>query len=659
MKNQGIYQTSLRLALAGTLTASFVFTSQASAAERCEWIFFKPSALEMNLGVRQTGDAQKPIGLQVVNSRHKVLEDTINGLATWVLGRVLKLDVINEVGRKFLADTSPDPYFVKLARAFDLRFQVDEAVMTKNVPAKGPAIVVLNHPRNGSDGIAVAAAISKVRPDTKVAMTLFLENVPGMSDNAIFLNPYGGAKAREFNASRIKHMEEHLEAGGVIVIFASGEVSSKAPGSPDKPVDAPWKLGVARLLDAVPQAQVVPVYVGGEATPQFYKVKQQGIALKTTILHVRELANNVGRAFPLSFSTPIPGTELAATFGSDQREMMQYLRARVYLMNEQGNLLKKVEAKTAGRVLEPIASSADPALVHKDLIDTAPVVFKDEKKAIEIFALEGKNMSDRVWHELGIAREKSFRVVGEGTGKKMDIDVYDKHYTHIIAIDTNTHKILGAYRAGRVDQIMKDQGLSGIYSGNFFNHKALIEQKGSQMLELGRSFVDFEAGSKAIIALDRLWKGVTSYISVNPHYRYLIGPVSISNAYSTTSKLLMLKFLEKHMDTEMAQLISGKNPIDFRSQFQPEINLVAQKTADLKDLNKLVNNLDGESIPPLLISYGKLGAKYMAFDRDTAFNTVDGLIIVDLLSPEAAAEASKHFGDNWAQYLRFHGRSAN
>ena len=657
MKNNGIYQKSLRLAVAGTLTASFVFTSSASAAERCEWIFYKPSLLEMNLGVRQTGNAQKPIGLQVVNSRHKVLEDTINGVATWALGKVLKLDVINEVGRKFLADTSADPYFVKLARAFDLRYEADQSVMTKSVPAKGPAIVVLNHPRNGSDGIAVAAAISKVRPDTKVAMTLFLENVPGMSENAIFLNPYGGAKAREFNASRMKQMEEHLEAGGVIVIFASGEVSSKAPGSTDKPVDAPWKLGVSRLLQAVPQSQVVPVYVGGEATPQFYKVKQQGIALKTTIFHVRELANNVGRAFPLSFANAIPGTELLSTFGSDMREMMQYLRARVYLMNEQGTLQKKADSKTAGRVLENIALAADPALVHKDLTDTAPVVFKDEKKAIEIFALEGKNMTERVWHELGIAREKSFRVVGEGTGKSMDIDVYDKHYTHIIAIDTNTHKILGAYRAGRVDQIVKDIGLSGIYSGNFFNHKALIEQKGGQMLELGRSFVDFEAGSKAIIALDRLWKGVTAYISENPHYRYLIGPVSISNAYSTTSKLLMLKYLEKHMDTDMAKLISGKNPIDYSSQFQAEINIVAQKTPDLKELNKIVNGLDGESIPPLLISYGKLGAKYLAFDRDKSFNTVDGLIIVDLLSKDAEAEAAKHFGDNWDSYLRHHGIS--
>lgn len=654
MKNSGIYQNSLRLALAGTLSASFALTSTAHAAERCEWIFYKPALIEMNLGVRQTGDAKMPIGLQVVNSRHQVLEDTINGLATWALRRVLKLEQINEVGRKFLADQSADPYFVKLARAFDLRYSTDQVILQKNIPAKGAAIVVLNHPRNGSDGIAVAAAISSVRPDTKVAMTLFLENVPGMSENAIFLNPYGGPKAREFNASRMEQMENHLKEGGLIVIFASGEVSIKDPNSSLKPVDKDWKLGVAKLIQAVPEAQVVPTFVGGEATKDFYKVRQKGLGLRTTIFHVRELANNIGREFPLSFAAAIPGKELLSQFDSDMRGMMQYLRARTYLLNEQTSLQKKEEGVSA-RVLEPVAESVDPTEVHADIAQTGQRVFSDPKKAIDIFALDGRNMSDKVWHELGIAREKSFRVVGEGTGKPMDIDAYDKHYVHIIAVDTNTNKILGAYRAGRVDQILKDVGAEGVYSGQFFNHKALLDQKGAQMLELGRSFVDFEAGSKAIVALDRLWKGVTSYIAMNPHYRYLIGPVSISNAYSTTSKLLMLKYLEKSMDKEMAQVISGKTPIEFQSQFQAEINLVASKTTDLKDLNRIVNELDGQSIPPLLISYGKLGAKYLAFDRDKSFNTVDGLIIVDLISKEAEAEAAKHFGDNWAGYLLHHG----
>ncbi|HWU42142.1 MAG TPA: 1-acyl-sn-glycerol-3-phosphate acyltransferase, partial [Bdellovibrio sp.] len=221
----------LHFLFASILVASTMLNTSALAAEKCEWVFDKPALLELKMGVRQTENADKPLGLQIVQSRNPNLSATINAVATWAFGKILKLDAINQVTKRYLADESADTYFVKLARAFDLKYVVDENAIQKNVPAKGPAIVVLNHPRNGSDGLAVAAAISKIRPDVKIAMTLFLENVPGMSENAIFLDPYGGPKARAYNAGRMIEMQNHLEQGGLIVIFASGEVSSKDPDS--------------------------------------------------------------------------------------------------------------------------------------------------------------------------------------------------------------------------------------------------------------------------------------------------------------------------------------------------------------------------------------------------------------------------------------------
>jgi putative hemolysin len=641
--------------VASSIMASALFSAPAFAANRCEALFNEKAAalLEIKMGVRETGKAHAPIGLQIVDSRYKVVADAINNLATWIFGKKVRLDAINPVIKKFLEDKTEDPYFVRIARAFDLRYTLDEAVITKNVPATGPAIVVLNHPRNGSDGIAVAAALSKIRPDTKIAMTLFLENVPGLKDNAVFLNPYGGPVARAYNESRMLEMQEHLKQGGLVVIFASGEVSMKDPTSDLLPVDKEWKTGAARLVQAVPEAQVIPVYVGGQATKEYYQVASKGYGIKTTLFHVRELANNIGRDFPLSFASPLAGKDLIADFGKNIKGMMKYLRARTYLMNEQSNLKAKVESEK--RQLEAIAAAADPAVIHADIAKTGTLVFADPKKAINVYAVDGAKMSEQVWHDLGVAREKSFRVVGEGSGKSMDIDPYDRYYTHIIAVDTNTNKMLGAYRVGRVDRIVADKGIEGLYSYRFFDHSALIAQRGSQMLELGRSFVDFEAGSKAIVALDRLWKGVTGFINLHPHYRYMIGPVSISNAYSTTSKLLMLQYLGKNMEPTLAPLTHGRTPIEFTSQFKPEIDIVAEKTPDLKELNKIVTALDGQSIPPLLISYGKLGAKYLAFDRDKEFNTVDGLIVVDLLSKEANEEASKHFGENWEAYLKANG----
>jgi putative hemolysin len=648
---------SVRILVAGSLASGLMFTTPAMAAMRCEALFSAEAKalLEFKPGVRQTGKAHKPLALQVVESRYQIVADTINAVANALVGRTIGMNKINEVTAKFLADKSGDPYFMRLARAFDITYKLDEAALMKNVPKTCGAVLVLNHAHHGSEGIALAAAISKFRPDTKIALTSFLENVPEMVDNSILINPYGGGAAKAYNAPKKQEMIDHVKNGGVLIIFASGEVSIKSPNSDAKPVDKDWQPGVAQIVRAVPEVNVVPVYIGGESSTQFYKAREKGLGIRTLLLHVKQLGNNAGREFPISFSAPITGKELNASFGTKIRDMMRYLRARTFLMHEQSTLKAKVEV--AHREMLPIAESADPALVHADIANSGKLMFADPKKAINVYAVEGSKMSDLAMRELGIAREKSFRVVGEGSGKELDVDHFDKYYVHLLVIDTNTNKILAGYRAGRGDKIMAELGPEGFYTSQLFDHRAMLKARGAESLELGRSFVDFEAGSKAIIALDRVWKGLASYLSENPQYRYLIGPVSISNAYSETSIQLMMKYLERNIDPEFTPLTHGYAPVQMKSQFKAEIDIVAQNTPDLKELGKLVTALDGQSIPPLLISYNKLGAKYLGFNFDKDFNTVDGLIMVDLLSKDSAEEGAKHFGDKWTGYLEKHGQT--
>lgn len=48
--------------------------------------------------------------------------------------------------------------------------------------------------------------------------------------------------------------------------------------------------------------------------------------------------------------------------------------------------------------------------------------------------------------ELGRLREIAFRAVGEGSGKRRDIDGYDDDYLHLILWDEEDLEIVGAYR---------------------------------------------------------------------------------------------------------------------------------------------------------------------------------------------------------------------
>ena len=44
----------------------------------------------------------------------------------------------------------------------------------------------------------------------------------------------------------------------------------------------------------------------------------------------------------------------------------------------------------------------------------------------------------------------------------------------------------------------------------------------------------------------------------------------------------------------------------------------------------------------------------MNFNFDSIFNTIDGLILVDMLNPESIVELKKHFQSNWDKYAQNH-----
>ena len=50
--------------------------------------------------------------------------------------------------------------------------------------------------------------------------------------------------------------------------------------------------------------------------------------------------------------------------------------------------------------------------------------------------------------EIGRLREITFRDVGEGTNKSIDLDKFDKYYHHLLLWDREANNLAGAYRMG-------------------------------------------------------------------------------------------------------------------------------------------------------------------------------------------------------------------
>lgn len=234
--------------------------------------------------------------------------------------------------------------------------------------------------------------------------------------------------------------------------------------------------------------------------------------------------------------------------------------------------------------------------------------------------------------EIGRRREMTFREVGEGTGNSVDLDQYDEYYWHLFIWDITAECIVGGYRVGEGDQIYQQYGTHGFYINSLFEISEAFAPVLRQCVELGRSFVMAEYQKKRL-PLFLLWKGIVFFLMQRPHFRYLIGPVSMSKFYSDLSKSLIVAFVKaRYYDTEHAAYITPRKPFTVPLR---DINLQSA-LAEIEDIGALENFLehiepDYFRLPVLLKQYIRQNARFIGFNLDPNFNdALDGLMLLDL-----------------------------
>ena len=235
--------------------------------------------------------------------------------------------------------------------------------------------------------------------------------------------------------------------------------------------------------------------------------------------------------------------------------------------------------------------------------------------------------------EIGRLREETFRSVGEGTGKAVDIDEFDDYYYNMFIWDRIKKQVVGGYRMGLGEEIL-NAGVSKFYINSLFNIDEQVHPILKQSIELGRSYIVKEY-QKGYLPFFLLWRGILSVLERLPNYRYLIGPVSISKYYSDTSKGAIITFVKKYFyDEKMAQYFEPKTPFNYEIQ-NAEFNNFIEKaeSTELKDLEGFLNSIEPKHIkvPVLLKQYTKLNAKFISFNLDPNFSdALDGLMVLDI-----------------------------
>lgn len=110
------------------------------------------------------------------------------------LEKALLLDWINHLYREIEKSINPDLFLEKVIKLLQIQYRYEEKDFVR-IPRTGPAIVVMNHPFGGVEGILLASLLHSRRKDIKIMANYLLASLPELADLFIFVDPFDRKEA--------------------------------------------------------------------------------------------------------------------------------------------------------------------------------------------------------------------------------------------------------------------------------------------------------------------------------------------------------------------------------------------------------------------------------------------------------------------------------
>lgn len=555
---------------------------------------------------------------------------------------IMRLNKINKLYSD-VYDENSEAFLEQLIEALGVTIEVNQEDLEK-IPASGAFITISNHPFGGLDGIILIKLLSKIRPDYKVMANFLLKKIEPIKDYFLGVNPFESRRDIS-SAGGLKEALRHLSEGKPLGLFPAGEVSAYQADS-NSVEDKEWSVSVLKLIRKA-NVPVIPIYFKGSNSLLFQLLGFIHPMLRTVKLP-SELLNKKNRIIKLRIGSPIT-TETQDSF-TDIRQYGKFLRAKTYLLGSSLEVKKFfLKSQKAGKNVEPIAQEMPVEVLQKEIENIKDDYLLFSMKNYTVYCAPTIKIPN-ILNEIGRLREVTFRAVGEGTNRSIDLDEFDLYYYHLFIWDDDNQRIVGAYRVGKGKDIIDRYGVKGFYINTLFKIRKEMMPILYESIELGRSFVVEEYQRKPF-PLFMLWKGILYFLIKNPEYRYLIGPVTISGKYTDVSKELIMKFIRKnHWEGELAHCIIPRCKYSVETN-DPDVDVMVEASGDdISALDKLIGDIEPSSdkLPILLKKYISLNGRIIGFNIDPKFNMcLDGLLILDLFDvPMSTIESlSKEIND--------------
>ncbi len=555
----------------------------------------------------------------------------------WILMRLLRISTINRIYNRNKEKKDLE-FLNSLMEEFQIEFEIPEEDL-RRIPKQGPFITVSNHPLGGIDGILLLKLLIEHRPDFKIIANFLLHRIEPLKPYVMPVNPFETHKDAKSSVAGIKNALLHLKDGNPLGIFPAGEVSTYRDGK--LVVDKPWEEGAVKLIKKA-EVPVIPIYFHAKNSRFFYFLSKINDTLRTAKLP-SELLSQKDRVIKVRIGKPISVKD--QTEYQDINAFYEFIRKKTYMLANPFEKTQKILSTQNLKISSPPKKISSQKNVNSFIKEVQNLRDKDKRllisKNYEVFLAAAKDIPNLL-HEIGRLREITFRDVGEGTNKSIDLDKFDKYYYHMFLWDNKENCLAGAYRMGLGKQIYKRYGIQGFYIQSLFRFEPELYGMMEQTIEMGRAFIIKEYQQKPM-PLFLLWKGIVHVTLRYPEHKYLMGGVSISNQFSEFSKSLMIEFMKSHYyDPYVAQYIQPKKEFKVKLKDADKDFVFDAAKADMQKFDKVIDEIEPGAlrIPVLIKKYVKQNARLVAFNVDPKFNNaVDGLMYIKIVDlPESTVK---------------------
>lgn len=557
--------------------------------------------------------------------------EQLGSVSRFIAKSLMKLSKVDQVNQLFdrYKHLEAIEFVDAVLEDLGVKFEIPDKDL-KRIPLKGAFITISNHPLGGIDGLLLMKILWSQREDFKIIANFLLQRLTPLEPKVLPVNPFEDRKEVKSSLVGIKNALLHLSNESPFGIFPSGEVSSTKDGK--NIVDQEWSNEAIRLIKKA-KVPVLPIYFHAKNSAQFYKLSQLNKTLRLALIP-REVYTQKSRLVKIRVGNIISVKEQAEI--EDIQEFKSFLRRKTYMLSsayEKKRLLDVIpkQIKLPGRSpKEIIGEGALESILGE--VEQCRIL---EKRLLvsnnyEVF-LAKKEHIPNILMEIGRLREITFRLVGEGTNKAIDLDQYDAYYHHMFLWDNQAQKIAGAYRMGLGNEIFEQFGIQGFYLNELFRFEIEAQRIMKSSIEMGRAFIIPEYQQKPM-PLFLLWKGIVHCTIRFPEHKYLIGGVSISNKFSNFSKSMMIEFMKSnYYDPYLAQFIHPKKEFKVKLKDADKDFVFDHTKADLNKFDKIIDEIEPDNLrlPVLIKKYIKQNARVVAFNVDPLFNNaIDGLMYI-------------------------------